>query len=142
MATDWMWAVAIVLAAYGWTTAMVDRKEQEMAAKHRSGELPRVIKHWFLFDMPWHADGVNTLDAPLGLRIYDAPRERDTDADRLLKLGRLTRLAGSEEAKVYMKRAIRAVAPDVYLHRRVAHYSMDELVRLFKDECYGQSHLF
>lgn len=131
MGTDWMWAVAIVLAAYGWTTAMVDRKEQEMA-----------VRHWFLFDMPWHADGVNTLDAPLGLRIYDGPRERDVDADRLLKLGRLTRLAGSEEAKVYMKRAIRAVAPDVYLHRRVAHYSMDELVRLFKDECYGQSHLF
>ena len=100
------------------------------------------VRHWFLFDMPWHADGVNTLDDPLGLRIYDSQRERDIDAGRLLKLGRLTRLAGSEEAKVYMKRAIRAVAPDVYLHHRVAKYSMDELVRLFKDECYGQSHLF
>ena len=33
MSTDWMWAVAIVLAAYGWTMAMVDRKENEMDEK-------------------------------------------------------------------------------------------------------------
>ncbi len=30
MSTDWMWAVAVVLAAYGWTTAMVDRRETKM----------------------------------------------------------------------------------------------------------------
>ncbi len=30
MGTDWMWAVGIVLVAYGWITAMVDRKESKM----------------------------------------------------------------------------------------------------------------
>ena len=36
MATDWMWAVAIVLAAYGWTVAMVDDKETKMAKKKKN----------------------------------------------------------------------------------------------------------
>lgn len=30
MATDWMWAVAIVFAGFGWTMAMVDRRECRM----------------------------------------------------------------------------------------------------------------
>ena len=102
----------------------------------------RAKRHWFLFDMPWHADGVNTLDSPLGLRIYDSVGERDADARRLLKLGRLTRLAGSEEARTYMRHAVRAVAPDRYLQSRVAKYRMDDLVDLFLDECRGVSHLF
>lgn len=30
MATDWMWAVAVVLSVFGWTRVMVDRKEEDM----------------------------------------------------------------------------------------------------------------
>lgn len=30
MGTDWIWAVAIVLACFGWVNAMVDRKDNEM----------------------------------------------------------------------------------------------------------------
>ena len=40
MATDWMWAVAVVLAAFGWTTAMVDRREcmlEKNYGAHRFG---------------------------------------------------------------------------------------------------------
>lgn len=33
MSTDWLWPVAIVLACFGWVTAMVDRKENEMEEK-------------------------------------------------------------------------------------------------------------
>lgn len=33
MATDWLWTVAVVLACFGWVTAMVDRKDNEMEEK-------------------------------------------------------------------------------------------------------------
>lgn len=33
MSTDWLWPVAIVLACFGWVTAMTDRKGNEMEEK-------------------------------------------------------------------------------------------------------------
>lgn len=99
-------------------------------------------KHWFLFEMPWHADGVHTGDSPLDLMICAGPHERDSRRRKLLHLGRLTMDAGSWEARRYMQNALVVMAPDVHGSISFKQLTMDELIDLYKRHCLGNVPLF
>lgn len=99
-------------------------------------------KHWFLFEMPWHADGVHTDDSPLDLIICNGPNERSWQARRLEYFGRMSMDAGSWEARRYMQNALVVLAPDVSDSVSFKSLTMDELIVLYKRHCLGNVPLF
>lgn len=101
-----------------------------------------VARHWFLFEMPWHSDGVHALDDPVSLYICDSPGERRGLEIRLRRLGRLTVEAGSLEARTYMSNAVRVMAPDVWRDRCRPPVPVHELVEAFREVCCGHVPLF
>lgn len=99
-------------------------------------------KHWFLFEMPWHVDGLHTDDPPLQLIICQGPHERDSRKRSLLKLGMLAMEAGSWEARRYMQHALVVMAPMLASSISFKHLTMDELIDLYNHHCLGNVPLF
>lgn len=101
-----------------------------------------VRKHWFLLEVPWHADGPHGSDPPLSLIICSGPHDRDSQARRLANLGRMTIEAGSYEARVYMQHALAVMAPDVCGSLRFGRMSMQEIIDFYSRHCLGNDTLF
>lgn len=101
-----------------------------------------VSRHWYLLEMPWHGDGVHPMESPVKLHIFDSIGECKAGAARLRKLGRLTVVAGSHEARRYMLNAIREMEPEMYAHTAWRIISMQVLIDTFRNVCDGYNTLF
>lgn len=99
-------------------------------------------RHWYLLEMPWHGDGVHSMDSPIQLHIFDSIGECKAGAARLRKLGRLTVQAGSHEARSYMVHAIKAVEPETYAHTSWKMFTMQAVLDTFHLVCEGRATLF